>query len=46
MEASMAQVLKARSYFERAPREALTDVAALAGMCLLVFAGFTLPAFF
>jgi hypothetical protein len=42
----MAQMLKAQSFLKAAPREALADAAGLAAMCLLIFAGFTIPAFF
>ncbi|WP_264759703.1 hypothetical protein [Thermohalobaculum sediminis] len=40
----MAQMLKARNFLTQAPREALADAAGIAVMCLLIFAGFTLPA--
>jgi len=42
----MAQMIKARNFLAHAPREALSDVAGLAVMCALIFAGFTLPAMF
>lgn len=42
----MAQMLKARMFLTHAPREALSDAAALLAMCLMIFAGFTLPALF
>ena len=42
----MAMILKARKFAITAPREALTDALGFAGVCLLIFAGFTLPAFF
>lgn len=42
----MASILRARSFLAAAPREALADVAGLAAICFLVFAGFTLPAMF
>jgi hypothetical protein len=42
----MAMFLKAREFAAEAPREALTDVLGFAGLCALIFAGFTLPAFF
>lgn len=42
----MAQMIKARSFFQSAPREAMADAVGLAVMCLLIFAGFSLPAFF
>ena len=41
----MVQLLKTRSYLAQCPHEALADTAALGLMCLLIFAGFTLPAF-
>jgi hypothetical protein len=42
----MAMLLKAREFAADAPREALTDALGFAGVCALIFAGFTLPAFF
>ncbi|MGR3718241.1 MAG: hypothetical protein ACU0B1_16025 [Thermohalobaculum sp.] len=42
----MAMLLKAREFAAEAPREALTDALGFAGLCALIFAGFTLPAFF
>ncbi len=42
----MAMLLKARDFAVEAPREALTDALGFAGLCALIFAGFTLPAFF
>ena len=42
----MAMILKARKFAADAPREALTDALGFAGVCALIFAGFTLPAFF
>ena len=42
----MAALLKARKFAAEAPREALTDALGFAGLCALIFAGFTLPAFF
>ena len=41
----MAIVLKARKFVAEAPREALADALGFAGLCALIFAGFTLPAF-
>lgn len=41
-----AAVNKARSYVHRAPAEALSDAAGLLAICVMVFAGFTLPALF
>jgi len=41
----MATLLKARKFATDAPREALADALGFAGLCLLIFAGFTLPAF-
>lgn len=40
----MAQMLKARNFLAQAPREALADAAGLVAMCLMIFAGLTLPA--
>jgi hypothetical protein len=42
----MAMFSKAREFAAAAPREALTDALGFAGVCALIFAGFTLPAFF
>jgi hypothetical protein len=42
----MAMFIKARKFAAAAPREALTDALGFAGVCALIFAGFTLPAFF
>ncbi len=42
----MATLLKARRFAVHAPREALADVLGFAAVCALIFAGFTLPAFF
>ena len=42
----MAVLLKAREFAAEAPREALIDALGFAGLCALIFAGFTLPAFF
>jgi hypothetical protein len=42
----MAMLLKARKFAAEAPREALADALGFAGLCALIFAGFTLPAFF
>ena len=42
----MAILLKAREFAATAPREALTDALGFAGVCALIFAGFTVPAFF
>jgi hypothetical protein len=42
----MTMLLKARKFATAAPREALTDALGFAGMCVLIFAGFTAPAFF
>ncbi len=41
----MAMLLKARKFAVEAPREALVDALGFAGLCALIFAGFTLPAF-
>ena len=41
----MATMLKARSLFSAAPREAMADALGFAGVCALIFAGFMLPAF-
>jgi hypothetical protein len=42
----MTILLKARKFATDAPREALIDALGFAGVCGLIFAGFTLPAFF
>jgi hypothetical protein len=42
----MALLLKAHEFATEAPREALTDAFGFAGLCALIFAGFTFPAFF
>jgi len=42
----MAMLLKARKFAADAPREALSDALGFAGLCFLIFAGFTVPAFF
>lgn len=41
----MSTLRKARSYAMAAPREALGDVLGLGALCLMIFAGFTAPAF-
>ena len=42
----MVMLLKARKFAADAPREALIDALGFAGVCALISAGFTLPAFF
>jgi len=42
----MATILKARKFATEAPREALVDMLGFAGLCGMIFAGFTLPDFF
>jgi hypothetical protein len=42
----MAIYLKARKFAAAAPSEALIDALGFAGVCALIFAGFTLPALF
>ena len=42
----MVLLLKAREFAACAPREALADALGFAGVCALIFAGFTVPAFF
>ncbi|MDT8343262.1 MAG: hypothetical protein RQ752_02405 [Thermohalobaculum sp.] len=42
----MAQMIKARNFLAHAPREALADAAGLVVICVLIFAGLTLPAMF
>ena len=42
----MAMLMKAREFAAEAPREALIDALGFAGICALIFAGFSLPAFF
>ena len=41
----MTTLINARKYLQSAPAEALTDVLGLAALAVLIFAGFTLPAF-
>jgi len=40
----MVMIIKARRFAADAPREALADFLGFAGVCALIFAGFTLPA--
>lgn len=42
----MAMLVKARQFAARAPRQALADALGFAGICALIFIGFTVPAFF
>ena len=42
----MTILLKARKFAAAAPREALVDTLGFVGVCALIFAGFTAPAFF
>ena len=42
----MATLQKARRFAAQAPREALVDALGFAAVCALIFAGFTVPAFF
>lgn len=42
----MSQIVKARGYFMAAPREALSDLVGLVGLCAMIFAGFAAPVFF
>ena len=42
----MAILIKARNFAQAAPREALADTLGFAAICILIFAGFTAPAFF
>jgi hypothetical protein len=42
----MTMLIKARKFAAAAPREALMDTLGFAGICALIFAGFTAPAFF
>ena len=42
----MATLQKARRFATQAPREALADALGFAAVCALIFAGFTVPAFF
>ncbi len=42
----MSTLQKARKFAAEAPREALIDALGFAGICALIFAGFTLPALF
>ncbi|MFQ5567167.1 MAG: hypothetical protein ACE5EU_12505 [Paracoccaceae bacterium] len=41
----MEMLLNARKFAADAPREALADALGFAGICGLIFAGFTVPAF-
>lgn len=41
----MVMIVKARRFAADAPKEALADLLGFAGVCALIFAGFTLPAF-
>ncbi|MEO0819719.1 MAG: hypothetical protein AAF074_04740 [Pseudomonadota bacterium] len=42
----MSLIDRARAHLADAPTEAFTDIAGLAGICLLIFGGLSLPAFF
>ena len=42
----MRMIRRTHAIFSTAPRDALGDVAGLAAMALLIFAGFLLPALF
>ena len=42
----MQTLTRAKTFLTTAPSEALSDAAGLVGICVLIFAGFTLPAFF
>jgi len=42
----MLAIAKARRFCRRAPLTAIADAAGLAALCLLVVAGFTLPALY
>ncbi|MEM6678173.1 MAG: hypothetical protein AAF675_09900 [Pseudomonadota bacterium] len=42
----MTVLRQARSFFVAAPAEAVSDVAGLAAICVLVFCGFALPGLF
>ncbi|MEM7505103.1 MAG: hypothetical protein AAF415_00045 [Pseudomonadota bacterium] len=41
----MITIRKARAFIKTAPAEALSDTLGLGAMCLMIFAGFTVPAF-
>lgn len=41
----MTAIRTAQTFISDAPREAIVDIAGFGAMCLLIFAGFTLPAF-
>jgi hypothetical protein len=41
----MAMLIKARQFAASAPRQALADGLGFAGICALIFIGFTVPAF-
>lgn len=41
----MAMLVKARQFARHAPRQALSDAFGFAGICALIFIGFTVPAF-
>jgi len=40
----MSMLAKARAFAKSAPREALSDCLGLGALCLMIFAGFTVPA--
>ncbi|MEM1275784.1 MAG: hypothetical protein AAGH74_04595 [Pseudomonadota bacterium] len=42
----MTQIVKAKKFIAAAPKEAMTDVLGLVGLCVMIFAGFAAPAFF
>jgi len=41
----MVAIAKAHRFITSAPREAISDALGMAGLCLLIFAGFMVPAF-
>ncbi len=42
----MPMLIRARNFAIRAPREAVQDALGFAGLCLLIFAGFTVSSWF
>jgi len=46
LEPAMPMLIKARDFVAKAPREAIHDALGFAGICFLIFAGFTLPSYF
>ena len=42
----MTQIAKAKLFVTAAPKEAMSDLLGLVGLCVMIFAGFAAPAFF